>query len=464
MSRVSLQWRVALAAAAAIVLALTLLGVGVQIQLSRELRSSLDDGLRRRAADIARLNASAPGVLTQPGALDTALAPPALDIEVVDRQGRIVARSTTLGARVIPVADRARTAIVSGRSSFATVEVDGQTLRMYAAPLADLGGGPAAGGAVVVAASSRDVDTTLDRVRDALTIGALAAALLGAIAALALSRRALRPLRELTEGAALVETTGDPARRLAAAPAGGEVGRLTDTLNSMLAALEAASESERRFVADASHELRTPLTSLRGNIDYVAAHGAADEVVAELQADAVRLTRLVDDLLVLAREDASDVRTERVDLAEIARAAAADEPQASVVVRRPATALADRDSLERAVANLVANAARYGPPGGAIVVTVDVIEGVATIAVADQGAGLGDVPLEHAAARFWRGPGAETVQGSGLGLAIVSATAARHGGRLTASGGTFTIALPALRQLSDTPATPHGVEPGKDSL
>jgi len=352
MSRVSLQWRVALAAAAAIVLALTLLGVGVQIQLSRELRSSLDDGLRRRAADIARLNASAPGVLTQPGALDTALAPPALDIEVVDRQGRIVARSTTLGARVIPVADRARTAIVSGRSSFATVEVDGQTLRMYAAPLADLGGGPAAGGAVVVAASSRDVDTTLDRVRDALTIGAVAAALLGAIAALALSRRALRPLRELTEGAALVETTGDPARRLAAAPAGGEVRRLTDTLNSMLAALEAASESERRFVADASHELRTPLTSLRGNIDYVAAHGAADEVVAELQADAVRLTRLVDDLLVLAREDASDVRTERVDLAEIARAAAADEPQASVVVRRPATALADRDSLERAVANL----------------------------------------------------------------------------------------------------------------
>jgi signal transduction histidine kinase len=187
-------------------------------------------------------------------------------------------------------------------------------------------------------------------------------------------------------------------------------------------------------------------------------------VIADLQADASRLSRLVDDLLVLAREDASAHRAAEVDLAEVARAAAADEPAASVVVRHTAAVSGDRDGLERAVANLVANAARYGPEGGSIMITVDAAGSLATIAVTDEGPGLGDVPLEQAQARFWRGPGAAAAEGSGLGLAIVAATAAGHGGRLTAAGGTFTIELPALRQLSGSPATPHGVEPRKDSM
>jgi two-component system OmpR family sensor kinase len=463
MRRLSLQWRVALAAAAAIVLAVALLGVGVQTVLSRQLHGSLDSGLRRRAADIARLNASAPGVLTEPGTLDSALAPPALSIEVLDRAGRVVARSTSLGARLLPVGPQVQRAIARGRSGFADVPSGEDTLRVYVAPLSDLGGGPAAGGAVIVAASTRDVNATLRRVRTALAVGGAAAGLVGAIVALFLSRRALRPLRTLTAGAALVETTGDPARRLGAADASGDVRTLTDTLNRMLAALEAASESERRFVADASHELRTPLTALRGNIDYVAAHGASPEVTADLQADAERLSRLVDDLLVLAREDATLRRADRIELEDVAWAVAADEPRATVVVHRPAAVSGDRDALERAVSNLVVNAARHGPPGGSIVIAVDVEDTLARIAVTDEGPGLGDVTLEEATSRFWRGPGTASANGSGLGLAIVSATAARHGGRLTASGGTFAIELPALRRLSGMTATPPGVESRKDT-
>jgi|tagenome__1003787_1003787.scaffolds.fasta_scaffold20927277_2 two-component system OmpR family sensor kinase len=450
-----------MSAAAAIVIALAVLGVGAQLVLSRQLRDSLDGDLRNRAADIARLNASAPGVLTS-GAVDTALAPPALDIEVLDRQGRVVARSTSLGARVVHTGDQARLAISTGNPTYQTIETGDAALRVYAAPLADIGGGPAAGGAVVVAASTKDVETTLHRVRTTLTIGVIAAALLGALVALALSRRALRPLRTLTAGAALVGTTGDPARRLAAADASGEVRELTDTLNQMLAALDSASDAERRFVADASHELRTPLTALRGNIDYVAAHGASPDVVGDLQADAARLARLVEDLLALAREDRVMHHPAEVALDEVARAAAADEPSAIVEVRQAAMVSGDRDALERAVSNLVANAVRYGPHGAPIRLIVDGAGGVATITVSDEGRGLGAIPLEQATARFWRGAAADGTQGSGLGLSIVAATATRHGGRLTADGGTFMLELPLLRRVSDSAATPQGAEPRKD--
>ena len=219
MRRLSLGTRVALASAAAIVMAVALLGIGVQLELSRQRHASLDAGLRKRAADIARLNASAPAVLSQPGALDTALSPPALDIEVLDSRGRVVARTTSLGARLFSVTDIARPVIDTGQPSFTTIGAGDGQLRVFAAPLADIGGGQAAGGAVVVAASTQDVTETLQHVRTALTVGAIVAALLGALAALALSRRALRPLRTLTAGTELVGSTGDPTRRLVAADA-----------------------------------------------------------------------------------------------------------------------------------------------------------------------------------------------------------------------------------------------------
>src|SRR5207253_9473141 len=99
-------------------------------------------------------------------------------------------------------------------------------------------------------------------------------------------------------------------RRLPQPPSTDEVGRLARILNAMLASLERARESERRFLADASHELRTPLTALRGNVAYVARHGATPEVVAELERDAERLARLADDLLVLSREESREALPE----------------------------------------------------------------------------------------------------------------------------------------------------------
>ena len=260
-------------------------------------------------------------------------------------------------------------------------------------------------------------------------------------------RRALRPLARLVGAAAEIERTGDPRRRLPEPASADEVARLAETLNAMLASLERAREGERRFLADASHELRTPLTALRGNVEFLARHGATPELVADLQHDAERLARLADDLLVLSRQEAAEPPRDEVRLDELAREAGVAE----VVAPRPVAVLGDRAALERALANLVANAERYGPPGGRITVAAESANGIARLSVEDEGAGLQPFEAGRAFRRFWRGDHGKP--GSGLGLAIVQAIAERHGGRAYAEGSRFTIELPALRDLSDSAAT-----------
>src|SRR5205823_14258269 len=173
-------------------------------------------------------------------------------------------------------------------------------------PLADIGGA-ARGGAIVVAASTHDLDETIASVHLFVFLTGLVAALLGAAAVALLMRRALAPLGRLAAAAAEIERTGDPRRRLPQPASVDEVGRLAGTLNAMLGSLERARANERRFLADASHELRTPLSALRGNVAYLARRGATPELVADLAHDAERLARLADDLLVISREESGGV-------------------------------------------------------------------------------------------------------------------------------------------------------------
>ncbi|HSD76938.1 MAG TPA: HAMP domain-containing sensor histidine kinase [Solirubrobacteraceae bacterium] len=451
MSRLSLRARSVTAAAAAILLAVALAGVGIDLLLARHLHRSLDNVLRRRAVEVSQLAASAPAVLTTPGSLDSPVGGTDLSVEVLDRHGRLVARSLSLGGRVLPVGGLVERAIAADRSAFANATSGGQRLRVYAAPLADVGG-PAGGGAVVVAASTHDLEETLASLHLFVVGAGLAAAVLGALAVAVLMGRALRPLRQLAGAAAEIERTGDARRRLPEPTARDEVGELATTLNEMLASLERAGEAERRFLADASHELRTPLTALLGNVDYLARHGTDEQVLDEVVADAGRLARLADDLLALSREEAGGRPSELVRLDELARAAASGRVRARAP--EPVLVHADRAALERALANLIRNAELYGPPGGAIEVTAEREDGLARLSVADEGAGLAPEEAENAFGRFWRGAHGEP--GSGLGLAIVRATAERHGGRAYADGARFTIELPALRDVSENGATTEG--------
>jgi two-component system OmpR family sensor kinase len=450
---VSLRARVAAASAAAIVLAVVALAIAVPALLSHELRSTLDDSLRRRAVDIAQLAASTPGQLTEPGALEGRLTGGALYVQVLDARGRLVVRSNALGGRVLPSGPAVRSALRDRRPAFGDGALGTDALRVYAAPLGELGRGPAAGGAVVVAATTADIDRTLHHTRALVLACALAAAALAALLAALLTRRALRPLARLSAGARAIEDSGDASQRLPLSPARDEVGELAGTLNGMLASLERAREAEHRFVGDASHELRTPLTALRGNAAYVARHGPDPAVLADIEADAARLSALLDDLLALAREDAAaPVRGEPVDLVALAREAAAEDADADVAIERPASVHGERPALARALGNLVRNARRHGPAGGRITITVGGDGDRATLSVADEGPGLAPAEAAQAFERFWRGPGARG-DGSGLGLAIVRAIAERHGGTVRVDGARFTIELPAIRDPSRTGRT-----------
>jgi two-component system OmpR family sensor kinase len=252
-----------------------------------------------------------------------------------------------------------------------------------------------------------------------------------------------------------------------------ELGQLGATLNAMLDSIDdafarqGASEARlRRFVADASHELRTPLTSIRG---YAQLAGRQDDDpdgrragLARIESESVRMTRLVEDLLLLARMDEQPaVRAEQVELTELVTALAADaqaaEPERRVRVRAAAAVVveADRAALSQAVLNLLANARAHTPAGTPIEVAVHVDAGEARIDVVDHGPGIPDGAKAQVFDRFARLDPARQrgAGGAGLGLAIVASIAAAHGGRVVVDdtpggGATFSIVLPGATPVA----------------
>jgi signal transduction histidine kinase len=448
--RLTLRARVVLAACVAIVLAVALVSVGVSVLVERQLRGNLDTSLRDRAGEVARLSVSAPALLASPGALDTSIGGQQLSIEVLDRHGRVLARSLSLGGSFLPARLVGRV-IADGRPRYANDRLAGTSLRLYVAPL-PAGAGAASSGAVIVAGTTGEIVETLDRLHRFAALSALVAVALAALVCFLLVRRALRPLERLSAGAAEVERTGDTTRRLPDPRTRDEVGRLAETLNRMLAALDRARVAERRFLADASHELRTPVTALRGNIDYVRRHGPDPAAFEDLEADAARLSALVDNLLTLSREDeAGPLDQDEVRLDVLATEEAAGDSRVVVDAAEPVRVLGDEAALRGALANLLENARRHGPERGVITIRASQSNGVARLSVRDEGHGLSEEEAAHAFDRFWRKNRAGS--GSGLGLAIVKATAERHGGGVRVHGSEFTIELPALKEFSKEPGT-----------
>jgi two-component system, OmpR family, sensor histidine kinase MprB len=258
-------------------------------------------------------------------------------------------------------------------------------------------------------------------------------------------------VRRLTAAAESVAATGSLTERVAV---GGndELGRLATRFNAMLAALEKSVGAQRRLVADASHELRTPLTAARTNVDLLLEDRLpADEAkraLAEASVELGALTRLVSDLVELARGEERKLRIEDVQLDDLVASsverAQARAPQVTFVTAlSPTQVQADATLLERAISNLLDNAVKYSPDGAPIEVSVRNGE----VVVQDHGPGIAEVDLPRVFDRFYRAATARAKPGSGLGLAIVREAAEAHGGTATAesspTGARFRLALPA---------------------
>jgi two-component system OmpR family sensor kinase len=293
----------------------------------------------------------------------------------------------------------------------------------------------------VVALSMSGVEAQSQRLAIALLLAWLVVAAVAMLTGYWIDRLGLRPIADLTAAAEHVTATGGRAAvQVDSANPATEAGRLGTAFNTMVATTAAGQEQLRRFVADASHELRTPLTTLRGYSSLYAQGGlATDDQVADamgrINAEATRMSRIVDDLLDLtALGDRAALDFAMVDLAMVLDDLAADlrvrNPDRAVTVQRAGRTLvvADSDRIRQALTALVANAVKYSAAGSPIELVAEQRGGVVGVRVVDHGRGIPASELPRVFDRFYRVAGAGP-KGSGLGLAVVAAIISAHNGR-----------------------------------
>jgi heavy metal sensor kinase len=277
-----------------------------------------------------------------------------------------------------------------------------------------------------------------------------------------LMRRALAPVDEIRRSAERI-TSRNLSERLPVARTGDELERLSLSLNRMIERLEEAFQHISRFTADASHELRTPLTILRGELEAIATQPQlapeARELIGSVLEETERLVKIVEHLLAISRLDAGEARMElaRFDLADLAAVTTeqmrllAEDKQITLGcdAARPVEVEGDRARLKQVLVNLLDNAIKYTPAGGAVQVSISAANGHAVLEVADNGLGIPARALPHVFERFYRVDKARSRQmgGAGLGLSISKSICAAHGGQIRAEsvegrGSRFRVELP----------------------
>jgi signal transduction histidine kinase len=291
-----------------------------------------------------------------------------------------------------------------------------------------------------------------------LALGALGVILVAGVLGWFLARKAFASVDRVIESAKLIDLSAEPGKRLHYDTPHDEIGKLVQTLNSMLERTEQSLESQRQFIADSSHELRTPLTTIRGNVDLLERQtddACRKESLDSIKREAERMSRIVQNLLLLAQIDAQQAfnpRQVELDtiLLDVFRQAKTMCNGRTIQLGNEdqVTVMGDADQLKQMVLNLVDNAIKHTSPDGRITLSLGKDDKWAWIEVNDDGVGI---PAEHLPKifdRFYRVDKARSRAqgGTGLGLAIVKSIAELHGGRVTVSsalgkGSTFTIWL-----------------------
>ena len=313
---------------------------------------------------------------------------------------------------------------------------------------------------LVVAESLAQVDRSVHRVLVLLVLGGAGALALVGLGGWWIARKALRPVERMTARADRIGID-DLSQRIAVPRVQDEVGHLARTLNAMLERLDQGVEARQRLVADASHELRAPLAAMRSELEVSLRHDPlgdpARAVLSSARDEVVRMGRIVDNLLTLARVDEGrlelltapqDLRVLAERAARTQRASAAAAGVDIVVEGDAATVEADRDRVDQVISNLIDNAIRFSPAGGRVRVLLWDDTAEAGIAVCDDGPGVPAEARESIFERFARqDPARGRSGGAGLGLAICRDIVRAHHGRIWVEarnprGSAFVVALP----------------------
>jgi two-component system sensor histidine kinase MprB len=465
---VSLRKRLSWIAGASVGIAVLLAALICYFVVRSQLRNQVDATLQGQAALVSREGAAALGNGQFTG-LPASAGGRAPYAQIVDATGQII---QTIGPLRLPVTGAVkRVAAGHPASAMSDAVVNGTHIRVdtFHEYASSQDGQTTIPVAVELARPLGSVDNILAHLRLVLFLvvasGITLAAFLGRVAA----RRVLAPLAEVAQTATHIGETEDLTSRLRI-HADDEVGQLATRFNAMLDRLEhsrseldESMRAQRQLVADASHELRTPVTSLRTNIEVLLAEAELDpedrrRLLADVVEQSEELTALVGDLIELARGDEPGFATEDVHLDHVAEEAVARARRNAPGIEfttalQPVSVDGVAARLERAINNLLDNAARHSPPDGRVELTVDG-DGVE---VRDHGSGVAAEDLPYVFDRFFRGAGARGSQGSGLGLAIVRQVTEQHGGRATVTnapdgGAVFRLHLPVVPAGDPEPA------------
>ncbi|WP_341229812.1 HAMP domain-containing sensor histidine kinase [Nocardioides salarius] len=444
--RRSLAGRVTLLTTMAVGLTVALVAAGTYLTMRMQLQDTLDESLLDRAQ--AAASADALQQLTVASDIPS-WALGAGDIRIAfltaGPEPEIVSADRDPDAARIALGDPETRVALQGRgSSLRTVEAGGERFRVVAVPA------QSQGQALVIAQSLDAQEKVMAKVGVVTLLLGLAGVVLAGFAGWGVARNGLKPVRRLTGAVETIART----EQLTPIPVEGddEIARLSTSFNQMLAALEASRDRQRRLVADAGHELRTPLTSLRTNIDLLSQATAADgdphslrlppearqELMDDVRAQTEELTTLIGDLVELARDEPLTHVVGTVDLAELVEHAVARVRRRAPGVRFEVETEAwevvgESGTLERAVTNLLDNAAKWSPDGA----TVRVRLAGGVLSVDDEGPGIAEHDRPHVFERFYRADESRSMPGSGLGLAIVAQAAERHSGTVRAEASTY---------------------------
>lgn len=313
-----------------------------------------------------------------------------------------------------------------------------------------------------VAADHSEAQLTLGRLRTILITGSTLLLLLALTIGSSVAREALLPISKMIDTARSIALSKGFARRIEGIARPDELGRLAITFNEMLASLEEAYTVQQRFVADASHELRAPLAVIQGNLELLQRQrGLSDseraEILEDVQSETVRMTRLIGDLLSLARADTGikvyrtevELDTVAVEVFRAARVQAGASHDLKVRNVHPAKVLGDRDRLKQLLLILFDNALTYTPPGGMITLSLTTDSEQAVLEVSDTGIGIAPEDLPHIFDRFYRADKARSRVhgGTGLGLSIAQWIVDQHNGQIDVhsepgKGSSFVVRIP----------------------
>lgn len=445
--RMPLRARVSVLVMLTVGLTLAIASIVSYVIVRNEITNRLDNDLLHRAAIVANSNLADADVVRTDPYVTTTLTLLGLKETIVNADGSTVqpqqevipmrdGRSVTLNAAAPTGTPEVQVARGLQLQCIRTIAASDDTYRVITVQTVP-------GQALVLATSLASTEATLHTLGIVSLLVGLAGIAIAGTAGFFLGRAALRPVERLTLATEYIAQTGD-LRRIEVT-GDDDLARLTTSFNTMLTALARSQEHQRRLVADAGHELRTPLTAIRTNLDLLAQAmaepdnprlSAQDRVdlMNDVRAQMEELSVLISDLVELSRDEHPAHAIEQIDFAEVVEHAVERVKRRAPSVTydlhlNPWYLEGEPAALERAVTNLLDNAAKWSPPGGTV--TVSLHNGA--LQVADQGPGISEQDLAHVFERFYRSPEARTMPGSGLGLAIVRQVAENHGGRVAAA-------------------------------